>query len=52
MDVDSRKNEAKDDLKNIDLQIEVSCLVYPLATSLTILVAVAGSLEQSTRYDR
>lgn len=45
MDVDSRKNESKDDLKNIDLQIEVSCFVNPLAALLKSNVANAGSPE-------
>lgn len=45
MDVDSRKNEAKDDLKNIDLQIEVSCFVDPLSALLTIYITNTGSPE-------
>lgn len=45
MDVDSRKNESKDDLKNIDLQIEVGCFAIPISALLKSYVANAGSPE-------
>lgn len=53
MDVDSRKNESKNDLKNIDLQIEVSYVVKSIDAELSILIVIpSGSAEQSTCHDR
>lgn len=40
MDVDSRKNESKNDLKNIDLQIEVSYVVKSIDAELSILIVI------------
>ena len=51
MDLDNRKNEAKSDLKQIDIQIEVCNKAWSIIAAILSGWFIAGSTEQESHRD-